>query len=148
VNRLVLAAGVTLAILVSACKKPIEFFPLPQFAQEGGCTDPRRPAVRGFRREPIVVANPPSARDEIRRVLEAYNRRTLTDAQLEPKCWYTREFYRETGYTTRDYQERNVDFDQHDRFEDHYKDMFVTVEWRGGHSTAKYVFFEEGEPVK
>jgi hypothetical protein len=143
-----LAMTFVAALSAQACKGRTEFFPLPRFVEEGGCTDPKRPGAYGFRREPIVVANPPSDREEIERVLEAYNRKTLTDEELDAKCSYKRTFYRETKYTPRNYVEGNHDFTDHDRFEDHYKDILVTVDWEGGHGSAVYTFFADGEPVR
>jgi hypothetical protein len=142
------SAAAWVVVLLSACGSRTEFFPLLQFAQEGGCTEPKRPDAYGFRREPIVVANPPSGRDALKKVVEAYDRRTLTEEQLRAKCSYERTFYRETKETPRSYVEANNGYFDHDRFEDHYKDIILEVVWNGGHDSATYTFYEGGERVK
>jgi hypothetical protein len=147
-HSLLVSVLVATAAATHGCSRPTEFFPLPQFAIEGGCTDPSRPGVSGFRREPVIVANPPSDTQALKQALEAYNRKTLPENVLLAMCYYTRKFYRETKYTPRNYAEGNHGFLEHDQFEDHDKDMIATVKWKGGHDSAVYEFYEDGNLVK
>jgi hypothetical protein len=141
----IMLAAVT---VLQGCRKPPEFFLLPQFAQEGGCTDPARPQVSGYRREPVIISNPPSDKQALKRAVDAYNRQTLPENILTAMCNYKRKFYRETDYTPRNYVEGNHGFLEHDQFEDHEKDMILTVRWQGGHDSAVYEFYEDGKLVE
>lgn len=90
--------------------------------------------------ERLVVANPPRTEQAIREVIGAYIQCGWATDQHEKYTMMVRFFYRETEATPRDYVESVKSYFDHDRIEDHDRDVLVTVTWTPESDDLEYHF--------
>jgi hypothetical protein len=131
--------------LLSSCKKqPPEVFPLKGLTSIETDTTAAGEPYR-VKTEYFVIANPPEDRAALKSLIERYNVKTLTQEEIDEYSATFRVFYRETGFTPRDYAESDKGYFEHDRIEAHARDALVQVRWTKGSATAEYKFYNEDE---
>ena len=132
-------------LLVPSCKKsPPEVFPLKRLTSvEKGTT--AQGDTYEIKTEYFVVANPPREQVALKAVLDTYNAKTLSQAEIDAYAATFRVFFRETKSTPRDYAESNEGYFAHDRIDDHARDTLVRVKWTKGSTDGEYTFYSEDE---
>jgi hypothetical protein len=88
----------------------------------------------------FVVSNMPAERDTVKKVVQDYNSKTLSDSDHKKYGVRLRFFYKETRKTPRDYQEKDKGFFGWDRIEDHSDDLVVIVKWKEHGEVEEYEF--------
>jgi hypothetical protein len=135
-------------LALTACKaREPEFFLLPALTEERRQSDNSAQGFSLTKKETYVIADAPRGRAELKRAVDAFNRRTLGEAELASYRQRSRIFYRESRATPRHYRGNDQDWGG-DALDDHWEDLLLMVVWRGSHASAYYSFYERGEAVE
>ncbi len=135
-------ATAILLLLLSGCNargaEP-SFHPLPELAYVQ--TVDHNGKALSIRNEFIVIANPPADRKKLQALVDAYNEKTLTAAQLSSQYAYVRWFYKESANMPRDYKESHKSYFDIDRIEHHGEDVVLIVTWDEFGKKRSYRFY-------
>jgi hypothetical protein len=88
----------------------------------------------------VVIANPPEKRKKLQDLIQAYNKKTLSQKHLNQQFGYIRCFYRESTTMPRDYKESHDGYFKIDRWENHGNDLLVIVKWGAYGKELTYEF--------
>lgn len=92
-----------------------------------------------------VIAHAPDDRARITALVARYLDATAPPDELAKHTAVVRLFYRETRFTPRDYAESSNGYFDHDRIEDHARDLLLMVKSLRGKPVRDYHFFAPEE---
>ncbi|MEA1933763.1 MAG: hypothetical protein U9N60_04945 [Thermodesulfobacteriota bacterium] len=115
------------------------FHPLPDLAFVQTAKDYNGNSY-SVRNEFVVIANPPAQQEKLQRLVDAYNKRTLSTQQLVLHFGHIRRFYKESAAMPWDYKESDKGYFEKDRWEHHGGDLLFVVKWGEFGKEVSYEF--------
>jgi hypothetical protein len=104
------------------------FHPLPQLAFTETAKNHDGQSVASYN-DFVVISRPPTDRNALRTLVDAYNAKTVSTEQLGRQYGYIRRFFKESPSMRRNYHEAHNGYFNIDRWENHGDDIVIIVKW-------------------
>jgi hypothetical protein len=93
----------------------------------------------------FVIANPPDNRDSLLSLASKHFKAFASNDSIEKYRYYNHFYFKETGFTPRDYKEEWKGYFNHDYIDNHYEDLLIIISIDYKYNSQEIIFYKKGD---